>query len=105
ILKYRRTEIFTNTTHFLRNRFDLASQRHGGSISGCVATGFDLLAQESEMSKVSESLVVQVARNSSSLTFGFVGEIQTRISELAIRTDECGARGYDSSSFEDSPQE
>src|SRR6185369_6207419 len=57
------------------------------------------------MSKVGESLVVQIARDSASLAFGFVGEIQTRISELAIRTDECRARGYDSSSFEDGPQE
>src|SRR6185369_734518 len=57
------------------------------------------------MSKVGESLIVEVARDSASLTFGFVGEIQTRIGEFANRADECRACGHDSSSFKDGPQE
>jgi len=58
-----------------------------------------------QVTKIGECLIVQIARDATSLTFRFVREVEARVCELAVGVDECGARGHDSSTFKYGPQE
>ncbi len=57
------------------------------------------------MTKIRERLVVEVACDSTSLTFGFVREVEPGVGEFAVGINERRARGHDSSSFEYGPQQ
>ena len=72
---------------------------------GRLAVHLDLIGQQREVPKIRECLIVQIARDATSLTLRFVGEIETRACEFTISSDECGAGGDDSSSFENGPEQ
>ncbi len=57
------------------------------------------------MAKVRESLIVQIARDATSLAFCFVCKIETCVSEFTVGGDECGTGCDDSSSLENGPEQ
>src|ERR1051325_9412883 len=64
-----------------------------------------LIGEQQQVSEVCEVLIVQVARDTTTLALGFVGKLQARSRKLSIGRRQRSARALDSPVLDDGPDE
>ena len=90
VLEHRRTQVFAYAPDLGRDGFDLTSE--------LTVVGDELVTRDHQISKIRESLIVEIACDPPSFALGLVCKIETRRRELAISL-------FDTPMFDDRPDQ